>query len=159
MAGVSQSIVYRLRKQVNEKLTKLPLKYYDKNTKGDILSRTTNDIENVSSVIGQAITQVITSIITIIGILAMMISIALRYIPTLFNETGKILKAQASRGVDFNEGKTYLLEHFFLYDKSIKEEFENFITSKYQDKFNKLICENLIPTNTTNLDFDLHHLI
>lgn len=75
MAGVSQSIVYRLRRQVNEKLTKLPLKYYDKNTKGDILSRTTNDIENVSAIIGQAITQVITSIITIIGILVMMISI------------------------------------------------------------------------------------
>jgi len=77
MAGVSQGIVYRLRKQVNEKLSKLPLKYYDKNTKGDILSRTTNDIENVSAVIGQAITQVITSITTIIGILAMMLSINL----------------------------------------------------------------------------------
>lgn len=77
MAGVSQGIVYRLRKQVNEKLSKLPLKYYDKNTKGDILSRTTNDIENVSAVIGQAITQVITSIIIIIGILVMMISINL----------------------------------------------------------------------------------
>jgi len=75
MAGVSQGIVYKLRKQVNEKLSKLPLKYYDKNTKGDILSRTTNDIENVSAVIGQAITQVITSITTIIGILVMMISI------------------------------------------------------------------------------------
>ena len=75
MAGVSQSIVYTMRKQVNEKLSKLPLKYYDKNTKGDILSRTTNDIENVSAVIGQAITQVITSIATIIGILVMMISI------------------------------------------------------------------------------------
>jgi len=77
MAGVSQGIVYRLRKQVNEKLSKLPLKYYDKNTKGDILSRTTNDIENLSSVIGQSLTQVITSITTIIGILVMMISINL----------------------------------------------------------------------------------
>ncbi len=77
MAGVSQGIVYRLRREVNEKLSKLPLKYYDKNTKGDILSRTTNDIENVSAVIGQAITQVITSVTTIIGILVMMISINL----------------------------------------------------------------------------------
>lgn len=75
MAGVSQGIVYKLRKQVNEKLSKLPLKYYDKNTKGDILSRTTNDIENVSAVIGQSITQVITSIATIIGIIVMMLSI------------------------------------------------------------------------------------
>ena len=77
MAGVSQGIVYKLRKQVNEKLSRLPLKYYDKNTKGDILSRTTNDIENVSAVIGQAVTQVITSITTIVGILVMMISINL----------------------------------------------------------------------------------
>lgn len=77
MAGVSQKIVYRFRKEVSIKLSKLPLKYYDKNTKGDILSRTTNDIENVSSVIGQAITQVITSVATIIGILVMMLSINL----------------------------------------------------------------------------------
>ena len=77
MAGVSQTIVYKLRKEVSNKLSKLPLKYYDKNTKGDILSRTTNDIENVSAIIGQAITQVITSIATIIGILSMMISINL----------------------------------------------------------------------------------
>ena len=75
MAGVSQGIVYRLRKQVNEKLSKLPLKYYDKNTKGDILSRTTNDIENVSAIIGQALTQVITSVVTLIGIFVMMLSI------------------------------------------------------------------------------------
>ena len=77
MAGVSQGIVYKLRNQVNEKLNRLPLKYYDRNTKGDILSRTTNDIENVSAIIGQAITQVITSIATIIGILVMMLSINL----------------------------------------------------------------------------------
>jgi len=77
MAGISQTIVYKMRNEVNEKLTRLPLKYYDKNTKGDILSRTTNDIENVSGVIGQALTQVITSIATIIGILVMMISISL----------------------------------------------------------------------------------
>ena len=77
MAGVSQTIVYKLRKEVSNKLSKLPLKYYDKNTKGDILSRTTNDIENVSAIIGQAITQVITSIATIIGIISMMISINL----------------------------------------------------------------------------------
>ncbi len=77
MAGVSQSIVYKMRKQVNHKLSKLPLKYYDRNSKGDILSRTTNDIENVSAIIGQAITQVITSVATIIGILVMMLSINL----------------------------------------------------------------------------------
>ena len=75
MAGISQTIVYKMRKEVNEKLNKLPLKYYDNNSKGDILSRTTNDIENVSSVIGQSLTQVITSVATVIGIFAMMLSI------------------------------------------------------------------------------------
>ncbi len=77
MAGVSQKIVYNMRKEVNDKISKLPLKYYDKNSKGDLLSRTTNDIENVSSIIGQAITQVIISVATIIGILIMMVSINL----------------------------------------------------------------------------------
>ncbi|MDD2627665.1 MAG: ABC transporter ATP-binding protein [Clostridia bacterium] len=77
MAGVSQKIVYNMRKEVNDKINKLPLKYYDKNSKGDLLSRTTNDIENVSSIIGQAITQVIISVATLIGILVMMISINL----------------------------------------------------------------------------------
>ena len=77
MAGISQEIVYKMRKQVNEKLNRLPLKYYDNNTKGDILSRTTNDIENVSAVIGQSLTQIITSIATIIGILIMMLTINL----------------------------------------------------------------------------------
>ena len=79
MAGVTQKIVFNLRKDVNIKLSILPLKYFDNNTTGDILSRVTNDIDTISSTLQQSITQLITAVVSIVGILIMMISIS----PTL----------------------------------------------------------------------------
>ncbi len=76
MAGVAQKIVYTLRKEVNEKLEKLPLKYFDSKTHGEILSRVTNDIDNISNTLQQSLTQMITSIITIIGVIIMMLTIS-----------------------------------------------------------------------------------
>lgn len=76
MVGVSQKVVYTMRKQIDEKLTKLPLKYFDSHSKGDILSRVTNDIDNISNTLQQSVTQLITSIVTIIGVLIMMLSIS-----------------------------------------------------------------------------------
>lgn len=76
MAGVSQRTVYGLRKQVDEKLARLPLKYFDDNPRGDILSRVTNDIDNISNTLSQSATQIITSVLTIIGVLIMMFSIS-----------------------------------------------------------------------------------
>lgn len=75
-AGVTQRLVYSLRKDVDEKLAKLPLKYYDTRTHGEILSRVTNDVDNVSNTLQQSITQVISSIITLVGVLVMMLSIS-----------------------------------------------------------------------------------
>lgn len=75
-AGVTQRLVFSLRKDVDEKLAKLPLKYYDTRTHGEILSRVTNDVDNVSNTLQQSITQVISSIITLVGVLAMMLSIS-----------------------------------------------------------------------------------
>lgn len=75
MAGVSQKVVYDMRTQVNEKLNRLPLKYFDGRTHGEILSRVTNDIDNISTTLQQSLTQLITSIITIIGVIVMMLSI------------------------------------------------------------------------------------
>ena len=72
MAGVSQRIVYSLRKQVDKKLAKLPLKYFDSNPRGDTLSRVTNDIDNIAQTLSQSLTQIITAVLTIIGVLAMM---------------------------------------------------------------------------------------
>ncbi|MHC0036953.1 ABC transporter ATP-binding protein [Pseudoneobacillus sp. C159] len=79
MADVSQKMVYDLRTQVNQKLARLPLKYYDEQPHGDTLSRVTNDIDTIGNTLQQSITQFITSIVTIIGIIIMMLTIS----PTL----------------------------------------------------------------------------
>jgi ATP-binding cassette, subfamily B, multidrug efflux pump len=74
--GISQSIVFDLRKDVAEKLTRLPLRYFDDHPRGDILSRVTNDIDNIASTLQQSLTQIITSVLTVLGVLAMMFTIS-----------------------------------------------------------------------------------
>ena len=76
MAEVAQKIVYNLRKDVDEKLSRLPLRFYDSRQHGDILSRVTNDVDNIANTLQQSITQIITSIVTIIGIIIMMLTIS-----------------------------------------------------------------------------------
>lgn len=76
MSSVSQRTVFDLRQDVNDKLEKLPLKYYDGHPVGDTLSRMTNDIDTIGSTLQQTITQFITSIVTIVGILGMMLWIS-----------------------------------------------------------------------------------
>jgi ATP-binding cassette subfamily B multidrug efflux pump len=76
MAGVTQRTVYRLRQRVDEKLGRLPLSYYDHNQRGDILSRVTNDIDNISQTLQQTLTQLITSVLTVVGVLVMMLTIS-----------------------------------------------------------------------------------
>lgn len=75
-AGVAQKTVYSLRMAVNEKLARLPLSFFDSRPHGEILSRVTNDVDNIATTLQQTLTQLITSVITIIGILAMMLSIS-----------------------------------------------------------------------------------
>ena len=76
MAGVSQGIVYDMRNDVNDKLARLPLKYFDSKTHGEIMSRVTNDIDNISTSLQQSLTQLITSVCTIVGVLVMMLTIS-----------------------------------------------------------------------------------
>ena len=76
MAGVTQRTVYRLRQDVDEKLGRLPLKYFDDHPRGDLLSRVTNDIDNIGQTLQQSLTQLITSVLTVIGVLVMMLSIS-----------------------------------------------------------------------------------
>ncbi len=76
MATVAQKTVYNLRNEVNHKLSKLPLKFFDAHTHGEILSRVINDIDNISSTLEQSITQIITSVITLVGIVVMMLIIS-----------------------------------------------------------------------------------
>ena len=76
MAGVSQKITYILRREMSEKMDRLPLKYFDSKTHGEILSRVTNDIDTVNQTLSQSLTQIINSATTIIGILIMMLYIS-----------------------------------------------------------------------------------
>ncbi|AZU62100.1 ABC transporter ATP-binding protein [Neobacillus mesonae] len=76
MAGVAQKTVYNLRKEVEEKLNRLPLKYFDARTHGEILSRAVNDVDNISTTLQQSLTQLITSVVTLIGVIVMMLSIS-----------------------------------------------------------------------------------
>lgn len=75
MAGLSQNVVYKMRKDMSEKLDRLPLKYFDSKTHGELQSRMVNDIETINQTLSQSLTQAITSITTLIGILIMMLSI------------------------------------------------------------------------------------
>ena len=72
VAGLSQRIVFKLRRDVNLKLSKLPLKYFDSSSKGDVLSRIINDMDNISRSLQNSITQLISALVTIVGVMIMM---------------------------------------------------------------------------------------
>ena len=76
MAGIAQRTVYDLRNQVNEKLARLPLSFYDGQTHGEILSRVTNDVDTIAATLQQSLTQLITAIVTLVGVVVMMLSIS-----------------------------------------------------------------------------------
>ena len=76
MAGVAQRTVYGLRREVEEKLARLPLRYFDSHAHGDILSRVTNDVDNIATTLQQGLNQLMTSVLTVIGTLAMMLWIS-----------------------------------------------------------------------------------
>ncbi len=76
MAGVAQRTMYQLRREVDEKLSRLPLKYFDSRTHGEIMSRAVNDMDNLSTTLQQSITQLITSAVTLLGVIVMMLTIS-----------------------------------------------------------------------------------
>lgn len=76
MTGVSQKLTYRMRKEISEKISRMPMSYFDKNTHGEILSRVTNDVDTLSQSLNQSATQMITAVTTLIGVLIMMLSIS-----------------------------------------------------------------------------------
>lgn len=75
-SDISQKVSYNLRKEISIKINKLPLKYFDKNTHGEVLSRVTNDVDAISQNLNQILSQMITAVTTLIGVLVMMISIS-----------------------------------------------------------------------------------
>lgn len=76
MTGISQKMTYRLRKEISEKINRMPMSYFDKYTHGEVLSRITNDVDTLGQSLNQSATQMITSVTTIIGVLVMMLSIS-----------------------------------------------------------------------------------
>lgn len=76
MSMVSQKMCYRMREEISQKINRMPLKFFEKNTVGDVLSRITNDVDMLGQGLNQSITQLITSICTLVGVMVMMLSIS-----------------------------------------------------------------------------------
>lgn len=76
MTGISQKMCFRMRKEISEKINRMPLEYFESRTVGEVLSRITNDVDTLGMSLNQSVTQLITSITTVIGILIMMLSIS-----------------------------------------------------------------------------------
>ncbi|HKV58110.1 MAG TPA: ABC transporter ATP-binding protein, partial [Ktedonobacteraceae bacterium] len=76
MAGVAQRTMYQIRREVDEKISRLPLKYFDTRTHGEIMSRAVNDMDNLSTTLQQSITQLISSFVTLLGVIVLMLTIS-----------------------------------------------------------------------------------
>jgi len=76
MSGISMDITYRFRKDIAEKINRMPFKYFDSTSQGEVLSRITNDVDTISQTLNQSLTQIITSVVSVVGVLVMMFSIS-----------------------------------------------------------------------------------
>ncbi len=76
ISGVSIKVTYQFRKEIAEKINRLPLSYFDKTSQGEVLSRVTNDVDTISQTLNQSMSQMITSVVTVLGVMVMMISIS-----------------------------------------------------------------------------------
>lgn len=112
MSGVAMKVVYKFRKNISEKIERMPLKYFDTKTHGEVLSRVTNDIDTISTTLSQNLTQIITSVVTIVGVIIMMLTIswmmtlvALVVLPVSFGLLTMVIKASQKY---FTEQQVYL---------------------------------------------------
>jgi ATP-binding cassette subfamily B multidrug efflux pump len=112
MSGVSMDITYRFRKDISQKINRMPLRYFDGTNYGEILSRVTNDVDTVSQTLNQSLMQIITALTTVIGVLVMMFSIswkmtmvALAILPVSFAIIGIIVSVSQ---VFFKRQQDYL---------------------------------------------------
>ena len=76
MTGITQKICYRMRREISEKINRMPMKYFESRTYGEVLSRITNDVDTLGQGLNQSITTIITSVATLLGVLVMMLSIS-----------------------------------------------------------------------------------
>ncbi len=100
MSGIAMKVTYKFRKNIAEKIKRLPLKYFDTKTHGEVLSHVTNDIDTINTTLTQNLSQIVTSVTTIIGVLVMMLSIswlmtvvALVILPLSFVLVSRVVKA------------------------------------------------------------------
>lgn len=97
-SGISQKVAYSLRKDISEKIDRLPLSFFDKHASGDILSRITNDVDTIAQSLNQSMAQIITSTVTVVGVVIMMFTIswqltliALAILPVTFGILGLVM--------------------------------------------------------------------
>ena len=137
MTGISQKTTYKLRKEISEKVSRLPISYFDKKQNGETLSLVTNDVDTLSQNLDQSITQLVTSVITVIGIIIMMLSIdplmtliALTIIPVSLIFVGTIVKLSQKH---FKNQQKYLAD----INGTIEEMYsgQNVITSYNAEKY------------------------
>ncbi len=76
MSGISVDITYRFRKDISEKINRMPFRYFDNTSQGEVLSRITNDVDTVNQTLNQSLSQIITSVVTVVGVLIMMLTIS-----------------------------------------------------------------------------------
>ena len=74
--GIVQRTIFSLRREVEDKINRLPLRYFDRQQRGEVLSRVTNDIDNISQTLQQTMSQLLTSLLTVVGVLVMMVVIS-----------------------------------------------------------------------------------
>ena len=177
IVGVTENTIYDLRKQVDKKLSKLPLNYYDTNSYGDILSRVTNDVDTVSNSLQQSIYQVLNAFFTILIIFIIMLNISgvltlvgLAVVPVALYVSAKIAK-KSKKKFDAQQGGTGKLNGFveeyysghnvvtvFGREETVIEDFEKTNDSLYESsKDGQFLAGTLMPImqNMTNLGYAL----
>ena len=177
IVGITENTIYDLRKQVDKKLSKLPLNYYDTNSYGDILSRVTNDVDTVSNSLQQSIYQVLNAFFTILIIFIIMLNISgvltlvgLAVVPVALYISAKIAK-KSKKKFDAQQGGTGKLNGFveeyysghnvvtvFGREETVIEDFEKTNDSLYESsKDGQFLAGTLMPImqNMTNLGYAL----
>jgi ATP-binding cassette subfamily B protein len=112
MAGVTMEVTYRFRKDISEKINRMPLRYFDGTNQGEVLSRITNDVDTISQTLNQSLAQIVTSLTMLVGVLIMMLTIswlmtvaALLFVPLSFGIIGVVISKSQ---IYFKEQQDYL---------------------------------------------------
>ena len=141
MSGITQKVCYRMRKEISEKINRMPMKYFESRTYGEVLSRITNDVDTLGMGLNQSITQIITSVATMAGVLIMMLSIsplmtliALVILPISVSLIGIVMK----KSQKFFRSQQEYLGHI---NGQVEENFSGHLVIKAYNKEDDIINE------------------